>query len=363
MRQRGSPLWTFAITALALFMVSLDNLVVTMALPVIRRDLGASIADLEWTVNAYTLTFAALLLLGAALGDRFGRRRVFVIGLAIFTRGSAAAALAPSSGAPHPRARGTGTRRRVHHAAEPDDPVRGDLGRSATARARRMGRHLRARDRDRAGRRRRHHPGCLLALDLLAQRADRDRRARRSRSSGFVRAAAPDRSLDLVGVILAALGLVGIVWGVTHGNGRGWTDPQIVGLDRRRVGAPRRLPRLGASHRQADAAAWPVPPTRVGRRQRHLVPDELRDVRLDLPALAVLPGRPGPEPVRGGPACPALDGHAGVRRAARGHRVRPDRRPADPRRRARPDGDRPRAGSRSSARRRFRTPRSCRRSS
>ena len=67
--------WTFAITSIALFMVALDNLVVTTALPVIRAELGASLQDLEWTVNAYTLTFAVLLLTGAALGDRFGRRR------------------------------------------------------------------------------------------------------------------------------------------------------------------------------------------------------------------------------------------------------------------------------------------------
>ena len=77
-------------------MVTLDNLVVTTALPVIRTDLGASIESLEWTVNAYTLTFAVLLLTGAALGDRFGRRLMFAIGIAIFTVASAAAALAPS---------------------------------------------------------------------------------------------------------------------------------------------------------------------------------------------------------------------------------------------------------------------------
>src|ERR1700690_3484056 len=98
MNRRATPMWAFAITAVALFMVSLDNLVVTMALPVIRRDLGASLSDLEWTVNAYTLTFAALLLMGAALGDRFGRRRMFMIGVSIFTIGSACAALSPSSG-------------------------------------------------------------------------------------------------------------------------------------------------------------------------------------------------------------------------------------------------------------------------
>src|SRR4249920_4103082 len=89
-------LWTFAITSVALFMVTLDNLVVTTAIPVIREDLDAGISGLEWTVNAYTLTFAVLLLTGAALGDRFGRRRMFAIGLGIFTAASAAAALAPN---------------------------------------------------------------------------------------------------------------------------------------------------------------------------------------------------------------------------------------------------------------------------
>ena len=91
--------WTFAITSAAVFMATLDNLVVTTALPVIRKDLHASIESLEWTVNAYTLTFAVLLLTGAALGDRFGRRRVFTIGVSIFTLASAAAALSPSIGA------------------------------------------------------------------------------------------------------------------------------------------------------------------------------------------------------------------------------------------------------------------------
>jgi EmrB/QacA subfamily drug resistance transporter len=96
MSARTKTIWTFAITSVALFMVTLDNLVVTMALPSIRLDLGASIEDLEWTVNAYTLSFAVLLLTGAALGDRFGRRRLFAIGLGIFTLASAAAALAPN---------------------------------------------------------------------------------------------------------------------------------------------------------------------------------------------------------------------------------------------------------------------------
>src|SRR5215208_8467205 len=97
--ERPKTLWTFVITSVALFMVVLDNLVVSTALPVIRTDLGASLEELEWTVNAYTLTFAVFLLTGAALGDRFGRRRVFALGLGLFTVASAAAALAPSMNA------------------------------------------------------------------------------------------------------------------------------------------------------------------------------------------------------------------------------------------------------------------------
>src|SRR6202035_55484 len=72
-------------------------LVVSVALPTIHRDLGASIQSLEWTVNAYVLAYAVLLLTGAALGDRFGRKRMFLIGMAVFTAASAAAALAPST--------------------------------------------------------------------------------------------------------------------------------------------------------------------------------------------------------------------------------------------------------------------------
>src|SRR6266436_6086726 len=99
MTHKANVWWTFAITSAALFMVTLDNLVVTTAIPVIREDLHAGLSGLEWTVNAYTLVFAVLLLTGAALGDRFGRRLVFSIGIGIFTLASAAAALAPSIGA------------------------------------------------------------------------------------------------------------------------------------------------------------------------------------------------------------------------------------------------------------------------
>jgi EmrB/QacA subfamily drug resistance transporter len=88
--------WTLAITGAALFMTALDSLVVGVALHSIRLDLGGSIEALEWTVNGYTLAFAVLLITGAALGDRFGRKRMFVIGVGLFTTASALAAIAPS---------------------------------------------------------------------------------------------------------------------------------------------------------------------------------------------------------------------------------------------------------------------------
>jgi EmrB/QacA subfamily drug resistance transporter len=93
---RPSRPWTVVLTSVAFFMVALDLLVVITALPAMQRDLGASLSTLEWTINAYTLPYAAGIITAAALGDRLGRRRVFVAGLLLFTAASAASALAPS---------------------------------------------------------------------------------------------------------------------------------------------------------------------------------------------------------------------------------------------------------------------------
>jgi len=94
-RTRGAGLGAVLIAVgIPTFMVTLDNLVVTNALPVIKSELGASLSDLQWFVNAYTLSFAALLLTAAAVGDRLGRRRIFMAGIALFTLASAACALA-----------------------------------------------------------------------------------------------------------------------------------------------------------------------------------------------------------------------------------------------------------------------------
>ena len=89
---------TVLLTSVAYFMVALDTLVVVTALPSIHRDLGGNVGTLQWTVNAYVLTFGATIITAAALGDLIGRRRMYVLGLVVFTAASAACALAPNIG-------------------------------------------------------------------------------------------------------------------------------------------------------------------------------------------------------------------------------------------------------------------------
>src|SRR5919201_3191275 len=88
--------WTLGAVAFGLFMIMLDNTVVNVALPSIQRDLGIGLSELEWIVTGYALTFAALMLTGGKLADRYGRRRIFVVGLLIFTAASLACGLAGS---------------------------------------------------------------------------------------------------------------------------------------------------------------------------------------------------------------------------------------------------------------------------
>src|SRR5204862_6312950 len=98
MNGKTTTRWVVLLTAVGSLMAALDTLVVSTALSRIRLDLGASVGQLEWTVNAYNLSFAVLLITGTALGDRYGRRNLYAAGLALFTAASAAAALAPSVG-------------------------------------------------------------------------------------------------------------------------------------------------------------------------------------------------------------------------------------------------------------------------
>jgi EmrB/QacA subfamily drug resistance transporter len=96
---RGQRSWALVLTSVAFFMTALDALVVVTALPAIHASLGGSLGTLEWTVNAYTLPFAAGIITAAAIGDKFGRRRMYVSGLLLFTLASAACALAPNASA------------------------------------------------------------------------------------------------------------------------------------------------------------------------------------------------------------------------------------------------------------------------
>jgi EmrB/QacA subfamily drug resistance transporter len=220
-------LWTFAITSTALFMVTLDNLVVTTALPVIRHDLHAGISGLEWTVNAYTLTFAVLLLTGAALGDRFGRRRLFVIGVALFTAASAAAALAPTIGALDVAraAQGVGgaivmpLTLTILSAAVPAERRGLALGAwgGISGLAVAFGPLVGGAVVDGIS----WHwvfwlnvPIGLVLLPLALLRLDETR--------------GPAGRVDLPGLGLASAGLFGLVWGLVRGNSVGWGSAEIV---------------------------------------------------------------------------------------------------------------------------------------
>src|ERR687885_1239256 len=221
-------LWTFAITTIGLFMVTLDNLVVTTALPVIRRDLHATLQGLEWTVNAYTLTFAVLLLTGAALGDRVGRRLMFTVGLGIFTAASAAAALAPSIGALDAAraAQGVGgaivtpLTLTILSAAVPSEKRGLALGLWGGI------------------------AGLAVAIGPLVGGAVVEGISWQwifwlNVPIGLVLAPlaylkldesyGPTKHLDLPGLGLASAGLFGIVWGLVRGNSVGWASPEIVG--------------------------------------------------------------------------------------------------------------------------------------
>jgi EmrB/QacA subfamily drug resistance transporter len=224
---RRRTIWTLTITSVGLFMVSLDNLVVSTALPVIRRDLHATISQLEWTVNAYTLTFAVLLLTGAALGDRFGRRRLFVFGLLLFTGASAAAALATTAnGLDIARAlQGVGgaivapLTLTILSAGVPAERrglalgIWGGIGGLAVALGPLVGGAVVSGIS--------WHwifwlnvPIGLVLAPLALRRLDESRGV--------------DSALDLPGLALASSGLLGIVWGLVRGNEHGWTSLGIV---------------------------------------------------------------------------------------------------------------------------------------
>ncbi|WP_019632652.1 DHA2 family efflux MFS transporter permease subunit [Actinomadura atramentaria] len=222
-----SALRTFVITGLALFMVTLDNLIVTNALPAIREDLGSGLEGLQWTVNAYTLTFAVLLLPAAALADRFGRRRLFLGGLALFTLASAAAALAPGTGALIAARAVQGVGGAVV------TPLTLTLLAAAVPTARRglalAGWSVMS--------------GLGVALGPVVGGAVTEYASWQwifwinvpvglvllCLAPGFLRESRGDaRRLDPAGTLLLSFGLVGVVLGLVRGNEHGWTSPLVL---------------------------------------------------------------------------------------------------------------------------------------
>jgi EmrB/QacA subfamily drug resistance transporter len=208
-------------------MVVLDGLVVATALTTIQHHLGASISQLEWTVNAYTLTFAVLLMTASALGDRFGRRRLFATGLGLFAAASAACALAPSAGwliaaravqgagaamimplalallnaavPPQRRGRAMGIFGGVTGLAAVVGPVLGGAITQGIAWQWVFWLNV---------------PIGLLAIPLVLRRLEESR--------------GPRSALDIPGLVLGAGAALGVVWGLIRGNSAGWGSPEVV---------------------------------------------------------------------------------------------------------------------------------------
>jgi len=225
---RGSAQgWALALASVASFMVVLDLLVVATALSTIRRDLGASVEQLEWTVNAYTLSFAVLLMTAAALGDRFGRRRLFAAGLGLFAAASAACALAPGVGwliaaravqgagaalvmplalallnaafPPQRRGWAMGIFGGVAGLAALVGPVLGGAITQGIAWPWIFWLNV---------------PVGLLAIPLVLTRIQE--------SYG------PRGTLDVLGLALGSGAALGLVWGLVRGNSAGWGSPEVV---------------------------------------------------------------------------------------------------------------------------------------
>jgi len=222
-----SKTWVLALTALASFMVALDALVLTTALGAIRLDLGVSIETLEWTVNAYNLAFAVLQLTGAALGDRFGRRRMFVAGLALFAAASAACASAGSVGAliaaravqgagaalvmplamallsaafrREERGKALGIFGGVTGLATIAGPLLGGIVAEGLAWPWIFWINI---------------PIALVVIPLALRRIPEN--------------VGPSTAMDLGGLVLVTAGAFGLVWGLVRGNAAGWASAEVL---------------------------------------------------------------------------------------------------------------------------------------
>ena len=228
MSTRAATGWVVALTGIGSLMAALDTLVVSTALSTIRLDLGASVEQLEWTVNAYNLSFAVLLITGAALGDRYGRRKLFAAGLGLFAVASAACALAPDVGwliaaravqgagaallmplglallsaafPPEKRGAAIGIFSAITGVAVASGPLVGGLVVEGISWEWIFWLNV---------------PIGLLAIPFVLTRM--------KESFG------PDTSLDIAGLGLVSGGALGIVWGLVRGNQAGWASAEVVG--------------------------------------------------------------------------------------------------------------------------------------
>jgi EmrB/QacA subfamily drug resistance transporter len=220
--------WALTLASVASLMVMLDMMVVTTALSTIRRDLGATIDELEWTIGGYTLSFAVLLMTAAALGDRYGRRRLLMVGLGVFTAASAGCALAPGMGwlilgrvvqgagaamvMPHAmtllsaafpaqrRARALGLFSSVTGLATVGGPVLGGAVTQGLAWPWIFWLNV---------------PLGLVTIPLVRLR--------------MVESRGPDGRLDVPGLVLAGGGALGLVWGLVRANVAGWSSVEVLG--------------------------------------------------------------------------------------------------------------------------------------
>lgn len=214
-------------TSVAAAMVGLDALVVSTALSTIRVDIGASVEELEWTVNAYTLTFALLMMTAAALGDRFGRRRLFVVGVGVFAAGSVACALAPGAGwliaaravqgvgasavvpltlalltgaiPPRQRSRALGIYSGVMGASVPLGPLLGGVVVQGISWPWIFWLNV---------------PIALALIPLALTRVEESR--------------GPVTALDAPGLALVTGAVLGLVWGLVRGNSAGWASAEVL---------------------------------------------------------------------------------------------------------------------------------------
>ena len=225
---RSATRWVVVLTAVGSLMAALDTLVVSTALSTIRLDFGASVEQLEWTVNSYNLSFAVLLITAAALGDRFGRRRFYAGGLALFALSSAACALAPDIGwliagravqgmgaaliiplglallsAAFPadrRGAAIGIFSAITGLAVASGPLVGGAVVEGISWEWIFWVNV---------------PIGLLAVPLVLTRMKESR--------------GPDSALDLVGLALVSGGALGLVWGLVRGNQAGWDSAEVIG--------------------------------------------------------------------------------------------------------------------------------------